>query len=53
MKAVLLKDARVALKAGEVVNISPADYAFLVSLGVAAPLVEDEKEAPKKKTAKK
>ena len=25
MKAVLLKDARVALKAGEVVNISPAD----------------------------
>ena len=51
MKAVLLKDTRVKIKAGEVVDISPAEYAFLVSLGVAKPF-EEEKAAPKK-TAKK
>lgn len=45
MKALLLKDARIFHKAGEIVEISPAQYKALASIGVAA-------EPPKKKTKK-
>lgn len=48
MKVKLLKDARVAVKAGEIVEVSPAQAAFLVSLGFA----EEVKEKPKAKKSK-
>lgn len=45
MKVQLLKDSRVNAKAGDTVNVSPADAAFLLSLGIA------EEVKPKKKKA--
>lgn len=42
MKARLLKDAKIHHKAGEIVEVSPAQFKFLASIGVAV-------EAPKKK----
>ena len=49
MKVRLLKDARINMKAGEIVEVSPVDFNNLVSLGVAEPV----KDQPKKKTTKK
>ena len=46
MKALLLKDARIFHKAGEIVEISPAQFQALASIGVAA-------EPPKPKKTKK
>ena len=46
MKALLLKDARIFHKAGEIVEISPAQFQALASIGVAA-------EPPKPKKPKK
>lgn len=48
MKVKLKKDARITVKAGETVEVSPAQAAFLISLGVA----EEEKEKPKPKKTK-
>lgn len=48
MKARLNKDARIFHKAGEIVEVSPAQFEFLRSIGVA----EKVEEKPKK-TAKK
>ena len=62
MKALLLRDARISHKAGEIVEVSPAEYNFLVSVGSAVevavkPLekVETPEEPVKveKKTRKK
>jgi ribosomal protein L9 len=44
MKVLLLKDVRISHKAGEVVDISPAQYEFLRSIGCA----EKAKETKKK-----
>lgn len=41
MKARLLKDARIFHKAGEIVEVSPATFEFLASIGAAT---EEKKE---------
>lgn len=46
MKVRLLKDARITVKAGEIVEVSPVDYNNLVTLGIAEP-VEKKKRAKK------
>lgn len=51
MKAVLLRDARINHKAGETVEVSPAQFEFLVSIG-SAKLAEPEKTT-ERKTRKK
>ncbi len=38
MTVKLLRDAKITHKAGDVVNVSPAEYNFLVSLGGAVPV---------------
>ena len=50
MKVILLREARIKHAAGEVVDVSPAEYNFLISTKSAKPAVE---AAPEKKTAKK
>ena len=49
MKARLIKDMRIKHKAGEIVEVSPEEFNFLVSVK-AAEVVE---EKPKKGTKKK
>lgn len=51
MKVRLLRDAKILHKAGEIVEVSPAEYNFLTSVGVAEP-VKVEKTT-KKGTRKK
>ena len=56
MKVKLLKSARINHKAGEIVEVSPTEYAFLTSLGSAVDAVSDEpkvEEKPKKVTVRK
>ena len=54
MKILLLKDARVKHQAGDIVEVSPADANFLVTLGLGEILsVRTEPEAPKRVTRKK
>lgn len=50
MKVQLIKDARIKHKAGEIVEVSPAEYRFLVSVNVAKPV---RVETPKKGRGKK
>ena len=53
MKIRLIRDARIKHKAGEIVEVSPAEANFLLSLNSAVALTEDiVKEAPKKKAKK-
>lgn len=47
MKIILLRDARIRHKAGEVVEASPAEAEFLISLG-SAEKAPEKKKAPKK-----
>lgn len=51
MKVLLKRTARITHKAGEIVEVSPAEGAFLLSVG-SAELVE-VREMPKKKGVKK
>ena len=64
MKVRLLRDARITHKAGEIVEVSPSEFHFLVSVGSAlavkeAPkevekaVIEPEAETPEKKVTKK
>lgn len=46
MKVELLKDARIKHKAGELVEVSPAEYNFLVSVKAAKP-VDKQKRSKK------
>lgn len=48
MRVVLKKDTRLVVKAGETVDVSPAQAAFLVAHGLA----EAEKPKPKPKKTK-
>lgn len=50
MKARLLRDARINHKAGEIVEVSPAEFDFLVSVGSAVPIIEERQavETPEK-----
>lgn len=47
MKVRLLRDQRIKHAAGEIVEVSPAVYDFLVTTNTAVPVTE-EKEPPKK-----
>ena len=49
MRVLLVKDARINHKAGDIVDVSPAEFNFLTSLHIALPLPE-EAPAPKKTT---
>lgn len=49
LKVKLLRDARIAHKAGDVVDVTPADGAFLISVGSAEEL--KEKKVAEKATA--
>lgn len=60
MKARLLKDARIHHKAGEIVEVSPAEFNYLESTKQAVLYVEEPQEAetpeqakPKRTTRKK
>lgn len=61
MKVLLIRDARITHKAGEIVEVSPAERDFLVPLGSAVdavtepeePKVVEEKPAPAKKATRK
>lgn len=48
MKIILLRDARIRHKAGEIVETSPAEAEFLISLGSAEKAPEKPKRTPKK-----
>jgi len=48
MKIILTRDARIKHKAGEVVEVTPAEASFLISTGSAV-----EAQPPKKKATKK
>ena len=53
MKIRLIRDARIRHKAGEIVEVSPAEANFLLSINSAVVYTEDiVKEAPKKKAKK-
>ena len=47
MKVRLTRDTKIRHKAGEIVEVSPADATFLLSVGSAIPV---KKEAKKKST---
>lgn len=49
MRVKLLKPARINHKAGEIVEVSPTEYAFLTSLGSAVDAVAEE---PKEEVTK-
>lgn len=49
MKIELLKDARVLLNAGAVVEVSPATANYLTSVGVAKEIKETQKAAKRVK----
>jgi hypothetical protein len=55
MKARLIKDARIHHKAGDIVEVSPAEFNYLASTKQAVLFVEEQtaEEEPKKKTRKK
>ena len=56
MKARLIKDMRINHKAGEIVEVSPEQFNFLMSVGAAVVVKEAkpvEAEKPKRGTKKK
>lgn len=53
MKVRLLKDARINHKAGEIVEISPAQFQFLASFHSAEPVIETAVAEPVAKTPEK
>lgn len=53
MKIVLLRDARIKHSAGETVEVSKAEAAFLISTQSAVPAAEPKAEKVEKKARKK
>lgn len=56
MKVMLLRDAKIRHKAGEIVEVSPAEFGFLTSVGSAVPVSAKSAEVKaevKAETAKK
>lgn len=56
MKVLLTRDQRILHKAGETVEVSPAEYNYLISTGSARPVtaqVEEPTEKPTEKPTKK
>ncbi len=52
MKVKLLRDARIVHKAGEILDVSPAEYSFLLSTESAVEVVEAVKAPTVKSEAK-
>ena len=52
MKVVLLRDARINHKAGEIVEVSPVAFDFLVATGTAKPVKEAAQAKRKRKESK-
>lgn len=48
MKILLVRDARIKHKAGEVVEVTPAEASFLISTGSAVAAQPPKKKATKK-----
>lgn len=46
MKVRLLKDARIRHSAGEIVEVSPAEYSILISGYYAEPVIEEIRDTP-------
>lgn len=53
MKVRLLRPARINMNAGDVVDVSPAQANFLLSVGSATPVKEQKEAEPKKETKTK
>ncbi len=53
MKVKLLQDARIKHKAGEIVEVSPAEFDFLVGIKAAEFVEAEPATEPKKKKATK
>lgn len=53
MKVRLLRDARIYHSAGEIVEVSPTEFNFLVSVNSAEPLIETAVAEPVAETATK
>ena len=49
MKVKLLREARIRHKAGEIVEVSPAEFNFLQSVGAARPAPDKKKKQRKQK----
>lgn len=49
MKIKLLRDTRVNMKAGEIVEVSPVVFQNMVTLGVAEPVTEEKKKTTRAK----
>ena len=49
MRAELLKDAKIKHHAGEIVEVSPAEFNFLQSVGAARPVPDNKKKQRKQK----
>ena len=52
MKVRLIKDARIHHKAGDIVEVSPAEFNYLASTKQAVPYLEEPVEKPKKSRKK-
>jgi len=52
MKVKLLRDARIKHYAGEIVEVSPEEFSFLVSVESAVAVKDSKEEAPKKRKQK-
>ena len=53
MKIKLIRDSRITHKAGETVDVSPAEAAFLLSVNSAVEVRADEEQPQQKTTRKK
>lgn len=53
MKIKLIRDSRITHKAGEIVEVSPAEAAFLLSVNSAVEVRADEEQPQQKTTRKK
>lgn len=50
MKVILLRDQKIEHKAGEVVEVSPAVYDFLITTGTAKPVEAAQDKKPRKRS---
>ena len=53
MKVRLLKEMRIRHRSGEIVDVSPEDYNFLISVNAAVPVARPKEETKAKRGAKK
>lgn len=53
MRLLLKKAARINYPAGEIVEVSPAQARFLLSVGAAEIILTEQREAPEAKAPKK